>query len=182
MHAFSWRAVRLLAAVAGLAALAGCAVPTRPPPSDAAGAQFALAALALVGVPYRLGGEDPATGLDCSGLVRVAARRALGVELPRQAEAMSRVGEPVDPAQLQTGDLVFFNTLGRPFSHVGIYLDDGHFVHAPTQRGVVRVERLSQSYWRARFDGARRIGNGVRGSPAASGAALPSVPAAPAPP
>lgn len=171
-----------MAAAAWWLAVAGCAVPTRPPPSDAAGAQFALAALALVGVPYRLGGEDPATGLDCSGLVRVAARSALGVELPRQAEAMSRVGEPVDPAQLQTGDLVFFNTLGRPFSHVGIYLDDGHFVHAPTQRGVVRVERLSQSYWRARFDGARRIDSGVRGSPAANGAALPSVVTAPAPP
>lgn len=175
-------AIRLLAAIAWLAVLAGCAVPPRPVPASDAGAQFALAALALVGVPYRLGGEDPATGLDCSGLVRVAARSALGIELPRQAEAMSQVGEAVDPTQLRVGDLVFFNTQGRPYSHVGIYLDDGNFVHAPTQRGVVRVERLWQSYWRTRFDGARRIGNGARPGPAAGGGAAAAVLAAPAPP
>ena len=126
-------------------------------PVAAGGAEFVLGAIALVGTAYRHGGDRPDSGLDCSGLVRHVARGALGVELPRQAEAISRVGVEVDPLRLQSGDLVFFNTLGRPFSHVGVYVGDGQFVHAPARRGRVRIEDMSLPYWRARFDGARRL-------------------------
>lgn len=135
---------------------AGCAVAPRPQPS-AGGSELALTAIGLVGVPYRHGGDDPASGLDCSGLVRFAAYGALGIVLPRQAEAISRIGAEVAESQLQSGDLVFFNTLDRPYSHVGVYLGDDRFVHAPAQRGFVRIERLSQPYWRTRFNGARRL-------------------------
>lgn len=147
---------RLTAVLLAAVLLAGCAVAPRAPASGE-GAQLALAAVGLLGTPYRFGGEDPASGLDCSGLVRHAARTALGVELPRQTEAMSRVGVEVAETQLQPGDLVFFNTLGRPYSHVGVYVDGGRFVHAPTQRGFVRIDLLTQTYWQARFDGARRL-------------------------
>jgi cell wall-associated NlpC family hydrolase len=143
--------------VSAVILLAGCAVAPTSQFTDESGSQLALAAVGLVGVPYRFGGEEPDTGLDCSGLVRFAARTAWGLTLPRQTEAMSRFGVEVAPAQLRAGDLVFFNTLGKAFSHVGVYLGDDRFVHAPTQRGVVRVERLSSSYWRSRFDGARRL-------------------------
>jgi cell wall-associated NlpC family hydrolase len=144
--------------------VAGCAV-TRTVPPEGSGSQIALTAIALVGVPYRYGGEDPATGMDCSGLVRYVVRGTLGFELPRQAEAMSRIGTGVEPAQLRPGDLVFFDTLGRPYSHVGVYLGDGQFVHAPTQRGQVRIERLSQPYWASRYNGARRLDESTEGSP-----------------
>lgn len=136
--------------------LAACATPSREPPPGAE-SELALIAVALVGVPYRYGGEDPATGFDCSGLVRFAARNALAVELPRRAVEIGEVGSEVEPDRLRSGDLVFFNTLGRPYSHVGIYLGDDRFVHAPTRGGWVRIERLSLRYWRTRFDGARRI-------------------------
>lgn len=137
--------------------LAGSAQQARAQPSGGS-AEMALSALALVGVPYRLGGDDPSIGLDCSGLVRYAAGVALGLQLPRRAEDISRTGAMVAPADLGPGDLVFFNTLGRPFSHVGVYLGDGRFVHAPAQRGRVRIEQMSHPYWRQRFDGGRRLG------------------------
>ncbi len=121
------------------------------------GAQIAVEALMLLGVPYRYGGQDPARGLDCSGLVRHVAQSVLGLDLPRTAEAMARVGEAVKRDALQVGDLVFFNTRGRRYSHVGIYVGDGQFVHAPTQRGKVRVEAVGASYWERRFNGARRL-------------------------
>lgn len=85
------------------------------------------------------------------------SRTTLGIQLPRQTEAISRVGVEVELLHLQPGDLVFFNTLGRPYSHVGVYLGEGQFVHAPTRGGNVRIERMSQTYWRTRFDGARRL-------------------------
>jgi cell wall-associated NlpC family hydrolase len=120
-------------------------------------AELALSAIGLVGVPYRYGGSDPDTGLDCSGLVHYVVRNVLGVQLPRQSEAMSRTGVPVPRQALQPGDLVFFNTLGRPFSHVGVYLGDDQFVHAPTRRGRVRVEAMVLPYWARRYSGARRL-------------------------
>lgn len=146
--------------------LVGCAV-APPPVSRGAGADVALAAIGQVGVPYRHGGSDPASGFDCSGLVRFVAREVLGVDLPRHAEAIGRVGVNVDPDWLEPGDLVFFNTLGRPFSHVGVYVGNGEFVHAPTRGGTVRIERLAQTYWRTRFDGARRLET-IAGGTAAS--------------
>lgn len=121
------------------------------------GAEVVLRALALLGVNYRWGGNSPETGLDCSGLVHLVYRDALGLILPRRSEEMSRAAGSVDTADLQPGDLVFFNTLRRAFSHVGIYIGNGQFIHAPSAGGAVRVERIDQSYWARRFDGARRV-------------------------
>lgn len=128
-----------------------------PARADGLGAEVALHALALTGVPYRFGSDDPARGLDCSGLVRHVFRAVAALELPRRAEELGRLGQWVAPAELKAGDLLFFNTRGRPFSHVGIYLGDGRFVHAPTRRGAVRIEDLAERYWQRRFNGARRL-------------------------
>ena len=126
-------------------------------PTAMLGADVALQALALVGTPYRFGGDEPARGFDCSGLVRHVARAVLGVDLPRTSEAIARASRPVSRAELQGGDLVFFNTRGQRNSHVGVYLGDGRFVHAPSRNGLVRVEVLTDRYWHARFNGARRL-------------------------
>lgn len=115
-------------------------------------------AVSLVGSPYRLGGTSPETGLDCSGFVGHVFRQAAGVVLPRDSRAISETGQPLVQAELQPGDLVFFNTLNRAFSHVGIYLGDDRFVHATSSRtGAVMVSNLDEPYWRQRFDGARRV-------------------------
>ncbi|HEU4621502.1 MAG TPA: C40 family peptidase [Burkholderiaceae bacterium] len=117
------------------------------------------AALAHIGVRYRFGGNTPETGFDCSGLVRWVFDRTWGVVLPRRAEEMAQLGTQVPRDQLKPGDLVFFNTLKRQFSHIGIYIGGGQFVHAPRSGGAVRVESLDQSYWQARWNGARRLEN-----------------------
>ena len=114
-------------------------------------------AVSLVGSPYRLGGTSPETGLDCSGFVGHVFKQAAGILLPRDARAISESAHPLTPQELQPGDLVFFNTLNRAFSHVGIYLGDDRFVHATSSRsGAVMVSNLNDRYWRQRFDGARR--------------------------
>jgi cell wall-associated NlpC family hydrolase len=114
-------------------------------------------ALDLLGVRYRWGGTRPETGFDCSGFVAHVFREGLGLDLPRSARAMSLTGEKVDRDELQPGDLVFFNTMRRAFSHVGIYLGDNLFVHAPHRGAAVRVEDMSARYWIKRFSGARRV-------------------------
>ena len=116
-----------------------------------------LKGLQMVGVNYRLGGTSPESGLDCSGFVQLVFRDSLGMALPRTAKEMSHVGQEIDRTELKPGDLVFFNTLRRAFSHVGIYLGDSKFVHSPRPGGEVRVEDMRQSYWVQRFNGARRI-------------------------
>lgn len=117
-----------------------------------------LGALDLLGTPYKMGGRHPETGLDCSGLVRHVYKQTLDIDLPHNARDISRQGEPVEPSELRPGDLVFFNTLGRPFSHVGIYKGDGKFVHASSRREKkVIVSDMGNRYWAARFNGARRI-------------------------
>lgn len=130
-----------------------------PPAANgtAVGTELVLRALSLLGVHYKLGGNSPETGLDCSGLVRLVFMESAGLVLPRRAEEMSRNGDAIPRDQLRPGDLVFFNTLRRAFSHVGIYIGNGQFVHAPSSGGSVRVEDLSGSYWRKRFNGARRV-------------------------
>jgi cell wall-associated NlpC family hydrolase len=125
------------------------------------GAEIVMSALSFLGVPYRMGGDDPERGFDCSGLVRQAVRLALGRDLPRRSAEMRGVGRPVRAESLQAGDLLFFNTLGRPFSHVALYIGEGRFVHAPARGGQVRVESMHIGYWRARFNGARRVGAGT---------------------
>ncbi len=116
-----------------------------------------LKGLELVGIRYRFGGTSPDTGLDCSGFVQVVFRESIGKLLPRTAREQSEIGNAVNKTELKPGDLVFFNTMRRAFSHVGIYLGDNRFLHAPRTGAEVRVEDMSQSYWVQRYNGARRI-------------------------
>lgn len=116
-----------------------------------------LQGLKLVGVRYRLGGNNEDSGLDCSGFVRLVFKESMGTLLPRTAKEMSEVGQEIPTSQLKPGDLVFFNTMRRTFSHVGIYLGDNHFLHAPRTGAEVRVENMDSSYWVQRYNGARRI-------------------------
>ena len=129
-------------------------------------------ALTLIDTPYRLGGSSPEAGFDCSGLVRYVYRSVGARDLPRRAEEIQKSGEPITRAQLEPGDLVFFNTLSRAYSHVAIYIGDGRFLHAPASGGRVRIEALDDRYWRNRFDGARRVlAAGTSGVPPAGTAA-----------
>lgn len=113
--------------------------------------------LEFVGVRYVRGGNNPDSGLDCSGFVRYVFQESVGLVLPRTAKEMSQVGQQVADSDLKPGDLVFFNTMRRAFSHVGIYLGNNQFVHSPRPGGEVRVEDMRQSYWVSRYNGARRI-------------------------
>jgi len=114
-------------------------------------------ALAAAGVDYRRGGKSYQSGFDCSGLVAFVYREAYSLALPHNTQAQSELGEAVHLSELQSGDLVFFNTQRKPFSHVGIYIGEGRFIHAPKEGAVVRTENLRARYWATRFDGARRI-------------------------
>jgi cell wall-associated NlpC family hydrolase len=114
-------------------------------------------ALTLIDTPYRYGGSSPVAGFDCSGLVNYVFQSVGAPQLPRRTEDIGKVGEPITRSQLEPGDLVFFNTLSRAYSHVAIYIGDGRFLHAPARGGRVRIEALDDRYWRARFDGARRL-------------------------
>ncbi|WP_426393810.1 C40 family peptidase [Ralstonia sp. R-29] len=114
-------------------------------------------ALGMIGLRYRFGGNTPESGLDCSGFVRYVFNDTFGFLLPRRAVEMSRVGTSVDMAELRPGDLVFFNTMRHTFSHVGIYIGDNKFVHAPSTGSKIRVDDMTASYWVSRYNGARRI-------------------------
>ena len=114
-------------------------------------------AMDLLDIRYRRGGSSPEAGFDCSGFVGHVFREGLGLILPRSSKEMSKSGEIVTRDELRPGDLVFFNTMRRAFSHVGIYLGDNQFVHAPRTGGRVRIEDLRDGYWMKRFNGARRI-------------------------
>jgi cell wall-associated NlpC family hydrolase len=120
-------------------------------------AELAMRAMALIGIHYKHGGSSPENGMDCSGLVHYVFKEAWGANLPRTAEEISRFGQRIEAEDLQPGDLVFYNTLRRAFSHVGIYLGDNKFIHAPAAGGAVRIERMDIGYWKKRFNGARRI-------------------------
>jgi cell wall-associated NlpC family hydrolase len=124
----------------------------------AAGSELAMHALGLVGTPYRRAGADPATGFDCSGFVLHVYRSALGLLLPRTTAAQADSGQRVRRlGDLRTGDLVFFDTGGRGISHVGLYVGEGRFVHAPNHGGRVRLDDISDRYWQQRYRGARRV-------------------------
>lgn len=116
-----------------------------------------LHAMGFLGVHYKYGGSSPETGFDCSGLVHYVFSQALGLVLPRDTQSISHSGEEITRDELQPGDLVFFNTLRRPFSHVGIYLGEQRFIHAPSHGGRVEIVSMSERYWRQRYNGARRI-------------------------
>lgn len=153
-------AVTLLTAVL---ALGGCSSLRAPGGGGAAtttGSGVVNFALGYQGAPYRYGGSSPA-GFDCSGFVSYVYRSTLKLELPRSAEGMYSRGQSVEQSELQPGDLVFFNTLGRSLSHVGIYIGNGQFVHA-TSSGTKRVmvSALVESYWSKRYNGAKRVVDG----------------------
>lgn len=118
-------------------------------------------ALSFLGVKYRYGGDSARSGFDCSGFVRYVYQETLGTVLPHNAAQQAREGEKISESQLRPGDLVFFNTLRRAFSHVGMYIGNGQFIHSPRPGETVRVENLDTPYWAKRFDGARRILTGA---------------------
>lgn len=119
--------------------------------------ELVVTALGFLGVPYRRGGNTVETGFDCSGFVRAMYQQTVGLILPRKAEQQAAVTQTIERADLQPGDLVFFNTMRRAFSHVGIYIGEGKFIHSPKPGSEVRVEDMALAYWSHRFDGARRV-------------------------
>ena len=119
--------------------------------------ELVVNAMGFLGVPYKRGGNTAETGFDCSGFVRAIYEQSVGLLLPRRAEQQAAATQRIDKNDLQPGDLVFFNTMRRAFSHVGIYVGDGKFIHAPKPGAEVRVESMGVSYWQRRFDGARRV-------------------------
>ena len=114
-------------------------------------------AMGLLGVPYRRGGASEETGFDCSGFVRHLYEKSFGRLLPRRADEQAKVTEAIDRSELKPGDLVFFNTMKKAFSHVGIYVGDGKFIHAPRAGKSIRVDDMRSAYWEKRFNGARRV-------------------------
>jgi cell wall-associated NlpC family hydrolase len=119
--------------------------------------ELVLTAMGFLGVPYRRGGNTAESGFDCSGFVKAMYENTVGLVLPRRADQQAAATSKVDKNDLQPGDLVFFNTMKRAFSHVGIYVGEGKFIHSPKPGAQVRVEDMGQSYWQRRFDGARRV-------------------------
>ncbi|HEY1226367.1 MAG TPA: C40 family peptidase [Ramlibacter sp.] len=176
--------LRLLSSVAFAAALSAQAAPSQPPTGqegddlqqfvadhglmDRIGqvrsrissttSDLVVTAMGFLGVPYRRGGTSAETGgFDCSGFVKALYEQTVGLVLPRRAEQQAAATQTVDKRDLQPGDLVFFNTMRRAFSHVGIYVGDGKFIHSPKPGAEVRVENMGANYWQRRFDGARRV-------------------------
>ncbi len=119
--------------------------------------ELAIQAMGLIGIRYQFGGNSPENGMDCSGFVRHVFKEAWGAILPRTSLEISHLGAKVEPKDLQPGDLVFYNTLKRSFSHVGIYLGDNKFIHSPSVGGQIRIESMEVAYWKSHFNGARRL-------------------------
>ena len=118
-------------------------------------------AMGLLGVPYRRGGSTEETGFDCSGFVRHMYEKSFGRLLPRRANEQAKATETIEREELKPGDLVFFNTMKKAFSHVGIYVGDGKFIHAPRAGKSIRVDDMRSAYWQKRFNGARRVQPGA---------------------
>jgi cell wall-associated NlpC family hydrolase len=127
--------------------------------------QLITRAMDLLGVPYKRGGTTETTGFDCSGFVRHLYEKSVGQLLPRRAEEQARATDIIKPDELKPGDLVFFNTMRRAFSHVGIYMGDGKFIHSPRAGKSVKVEDMREAYWQKRFNGARRVPTNVDNTP-----------------
>lgn len=136
--------------------------------------ELVVNAMGFLGVPYKRGGNNAETGFDCSGFVRAMYEQTVGLLLPRRANEQAAATEKIDKNDLQPGDLVFFNTMKRAFSHVGIYVGDGKFIHSPKPGAEVRVEDMRVGYWERRFDGARRVQASASPQQAATAAALPA--------
>ena len=154
-----------LSLVLAILALAACGgPPLRGPergetiqraPVSEKGNDVVLYALGLIDTGYRFGGKNPEAGLDCSGMVSHIYQTALGMKVSGSAADIARQSRPIDRRELRPGDLVFFNTLNRPFSHVGIYIGDARFVHAPSGNGRVRIDSLGDRYYAQRYEAAR---------------------------
>ncbi|MBV8656436.1 MAG: C40 family peptidase [Burkholderiales bacterium] len=129
---------------------------TAPPVSDA-GREIVMYAMGLIDVGYQFGGKNPEAGLDCSGMVTFIYRNAVNMDLRGSAADIAKRGRPVSRDALQVGDLVFFNTRNKPFSHVGIYIGEGKFIHAPSTNGRIRIESLSTKYFATRYEAARTL-------------------------
>ena len=119
--------------------------------------ELVFTAMGFLGVPYRRGGNTAESGFDCSGFVRTTYQKTVGLILPRRAEQQAAATQTIERTDLRPGDLVFFNTMRRAFSHVGIYIGEGKFIHSPKPGSTVRVEDMGLAYWTHRFDGARRV-------------------------
>ena len=146
-------AALLLATAAATAGHWPQVVPADPARANA----VTLRALSLVGTPYRYGGNTPDSGFDCSGLVNYVYRDMLDLRLPRSSRELAQVQGPrLERNRLASGDLVFFGS-GREVSHVGIYVGEGRFVHAPSSGGTVRLDRLDGPYWVSHYSGAKRV-------------------------
>lgn len=130
-----------------------------------AASELVLDAMGFLGVPYKFGGNTAETGFDCSGFVRAVFEKSVGTMLPRRAEQQAAATQPIERTELKPGDLVFFNTMRRAFSHVGIYVGDGRFIHSPREGATVRVEDMRKAYWETRFNGARRVPDAVNEAP-----------------
>lgn len=168
----SRRGLLLAAGATGLALLSACSSgparrpdrPGGPAPGafdesglpDELAREAAFLALSLVDTPYRYGGNTPASGFDCSGLIVYVFREAAARPLPRTVRQIAQAGQAVRYRSVRTGDIVLFDTAGR-FSHAGIYVGGGRFVHAPSTGGVVRLDGVHARYWRPRFSGVRRV-------------------------
>ena len=139
--------------------------------------ELVVDAMGFLGVPYKRGGNTAESGFDCSGFVRAMYEQSVGLLLPRRAEQQAAATQRIDKTELQPGDLVFFNTLQRAFSHVGIYIGDGKFIHSPKPGAQVRVENMGLSYWQSRFDGARRVASGGSNTPSSQPNLMPASPA-----
>ena len=122
--------------------------------------ELVVHAMGFLGVPYQRGGGSVETGFDCSGFVKAIFEQTIGLALPRKAEQQAADTQRIDKKELVPGDLVFFNTMHRAYSHVGIYVGDGKFIHSPKPGAEVRIESMGAAYWNRRFDGARRVSNG----------------------
>ncbi len=116
-----------------------------------------IGAMGFLGVPYRRGGTSIETGFDCSGFVKAIYEQTIGLALPRNAAQQAAATQTIKKSELRPGDLVFFNTMRKAFSHVGIYVGNGKFIHSPKPGAEVRVEDMGVGYWARRFDGARRV-------------------------
>ena len=143
--------------------LAGCTSQPVPPPvtppssapSSGQGNEVVLYAMHLMDIEYKFGGTNPDTGLDCSGMVSYIYRQAAGIDLPHNAREIAKLGKQVGLEDARPGDLVLFNTDGHPFSHVGIYIGEGRFIHAPKRNGNIRIDSLERGYFKARLEAVR---------------------------
>ncbi|MGA7595697.1 MAG: C40 family peptidase, partial [Gallionella sp.] len=151
------RLLLLSALLLGACASTGENVPPHQVYSSASVRQLAAYARGLIGTPYKYGGRSPKAGFDCSGFVDYVFRHSAHVSLPHNSRLISRQGFPVKPNQLREGDLVFYDTNHSTYSHVGIYLGNYRFIHAPSSGGSVRTEDMREAYWERHYNGARRI-------------------------